>query len=67
MEEPELGYPTRRQIEDCFNAWKEGGQAGILAFLKNQRAEREEGENVSDDSGQQTERRQSDSKAAESE
>jgi hypothetical protein len=54
MEAPKGDYPTKQQIEDCFKAFKEGGEAGILAFLKNQGAERETAGTARDDSGRQT-------------
>jgi len=34
-------YPTNRQIEESYNAWKSRGEQGILEFLKKQRQERE--------------------------
>lgn len=44
MEKLESEYPTRQQIEECFEAYTKDGQKGILEFLKKQRAERESAE-----------------------
>ena len=36
-------YPTRGQLANVLEAHKKGGEAGILAYLKKKRAERESG------------------------
>ena len=42
MEQQKLpNYPTRETLAEALKAHKEGGEKGILAFLKKQRAERE--------------------------
>jgi flagellar biosynthesis chaperone FliJ len=38
---PDDGYPTRKQIEECLNAYLKNEKAGLLTFLKKQRTERE--------------------------
>ena len=40
-QKPRNDYPTGQQIEESYKAFKEDGEKGILAFLKEQRRKRE--------------------------
>jgi len=40
MEQKNQQYPTEKQIEDSFSAWKKGGKAALLEHLRNQQEQR---------------------------